>query len=430
MIPVFNMKDKTIEIHGGYEQAEKSSHAVVPPIYQTVAYEFDNAQYAADLFNLVKPGNIYTRLMNPTADVLEKRMAMLEGGVAAIVTASGQAAIEYALINIAKAGDNIVSVPQLYGGTFTLLSCMLPDMGIEGRLAANDSPEEIEKFIDENTKAIYCESIGNPAGNIVDIEALAKVAHKHGVPLIVDNTVASPAICKPISHGADIVVHSLTKFCGGHGNTMGGVIVDSGNFDWTKYPEKYPQFNAPEKAYHGVVYTESFGKAAFVARVRTVAMRNTGAILPPLSCFLILVGLETLSLRMKQHITNTFAIADFLKNHPKVAWVNCSKFEDNKYHKLAQKYTKGSQSGMLTFGLKGGLEDGVKFYDALKLFKRVVNIGDSRSCACHPASTTHRQLNEEQLKMAGIGAELIRLTIGIEDPEDLIADLDQALNAI
>ena len=424
------MKDKTIEIHGGYETAEKSTHAVVPPIYQTVAYEFDDAQYAADLFNLVKPGNIYTRLMNPTADILEKRMTMLEGGVAAVVTASGQAAIEYALLNLARAGQNIVSVPQLYGGTFTLISCMFPDMGIEGRLAASDSPDDIEKLIDENTRAVYCETIGNPAGNIVDIEALAAVAHKHGVPLVVDNTVASPAICKPISHGADIVVHSLTKFCGGHGNTMGGVVVDSGNFDWNAYGDKFSQLTRPEKSYHGVVYTESFGRAAYAARIRTVAMRNTGAVLSPLSCFLILVGLETLSLRMKQHVSNTFAIADFLKNHPKVAWVNCAKFEDNRYHKLAQKYTKGSQSGMLTFGLKGGIEDGVKFYDALKLFKRVVNIGDSRSCACHPASTTHRQLNEEQLKAAGIGPELIRLTVGIEDPEDLIADLAQALDHI
>ncbi|MGN1393933.1 MAG: O-acetylhomoserine aminocarboxypropyltransferase/cysteine synthase family protein [Succinivibrionaceae bacterium] len=422
------MKDQTIQVHGGYD-TEPTTHAVVPPIYQTVAYEFDDSQYAADLFNLERPGNIYTRLMNPTADVLEKRMAMLEGGIAAIATASGQAAITYALINLAKKGDNIVSVPQLYGGTFTLLTSMLPDMGIEGRLAASDSPEDIEKLIDDNTKAVYCETIGNPAGNIVDIEALANVAHRHGIPLVVDNTVASPALCKPIKFGADIVVHSLTKFCAGHGNSMGGIIVDSGKFDWNKYPEKFPQFTKPEKAYHGVVYTEQFGKAAFVARVRTVAMRNTGAVLSPLNCFLILVGLETLSLRMKQHVANTFAIADFLKTHPKVAWVNCVKYSDNKYHNNAQKYTNGTQSGMLTFGLKGGLEDGIKFYDALKLFKRVVNIGDSRSCACHPASTTHRQLTKEQLKMAGIGEELIRLTIGIEDPEDLIVDLEQALNA-
>lgn len=423
------MKDQTIQIHGGYV-TEQSSHAVVPPIYQTVAYEFDDAQHAADLFNLVKPGNIYTRLMNPTADVLEKRMAMLENGVAAIATASGQAAIQYALINLAKAGDNIVSVPQLYGGTFTLISCMLPDFGIEGRLAASDSPDDIEKLIDDKTKAVYCESIGNPAGNIVDIEALAKVAHKHGVPLIVDNTVASPALCKPINFGADIVVHSLTKFCAGHGNTMGGIIIDSGNFDWDAYGDKYSQFTRPEKSYHGVVYTQSFGKAAFIARVRTVAMRNTGAILPAMSCFLILMGLETLTLRMKQHVSNTFAIADFLSNHPKVSWVNCVKDPNNKYHNNALKYTKGTQSGMLTFCLNGGIDDGIKFYDSLKLFKRVVNIGDSRSCACHPASTTHRQLNEKQLEAAGIKPELIRLTVGIEDPEDLIEDLNQALNAL
>ncbi len=424
------MKDKTIEIHGGYETAEKTTHAVVPPIYQTVAYEFDDAQYAADLFNLVKPGNIYTRLTNPTADILEKRMTMLEGGVGSIVVASGQSAITYALTNLATAGKNIVSVPQLYGGTYTLITSILPDFGVEARLATSDSPEDIEKLIDENTRAVYCETIGNPAGNIVDLEALAKVAHKHGVPLVVDNTVASPAICKPISFGADIVVHSLTKFCGGHGNTMGGVIVDSGNFDWNAYSEKYPQFTKPDESYHGVIYTESFGRAAYITRIRAVALRNIGAILPPMSCFMILVGLETLTLRMKQHVSNTFAIADYLRSHPKVAWVNCCKFEDSKYYKLAQKYTKGTQSGMLTFGLKGGMEDGIRFYDALKLFKRVVNIGDSRSCACHPASTTHRQLTDEQLKAAGIGPELIRLTIGIEDPEDLIADLEQALATV
>ncbi len=424
------MKDKTLEIHGGYETAEKTTRAVVPPIYQTVAYEFDDAQYAADLFNLAKPGNIYTRLMNPTADILERRMALLEGGVAAVATASGQAAIQYALLNLAKAGQNIVSVPQLYGGTFTLLTSVFADLGIEGRLAASDSPEDIERLIDDNTRAVYCETIGNPAGNIVDLEALAEVAHRHGIPLVVDNTVASPALCKPISHGADVVVHSLTKFCGGHGNTMGGIVVDSGRFDWTAHREKFPQFTEPEKSYHGVIYTDSFGSAAYAARIRTVGLRNTGAVLPPLSCFLILVGLETLSLRMAQHVSNTFAVADFLRSHPQVAWVNCAKFPDNRYHSLAAKYTKGSQSGMLTFGLRGGLEDGIRFYDALKLFKRVVNIGDSRSCACHPASTTHRQLTEEQLRMAGIGPELIRLTIGIEDPEDLIADLSQALDHV
>jgi len=423
------MKDQTIQVHGGYT-TEPTSHAVVPPIYQTVAYEFDNAQYAADLFNLVKPGNIYTRLMNPTADVLEKRMALLEGGKAAVAVASGQSAIEYALLNLAKNGNNIVSVPQLYGGTLTLLTSVFADLGIEGRLAKSDSPADIEALIDENTRAVYGETSGNPAANIVDISALAEVAHRHGVPLVVDNTVASPALCKPISFGADIVVHSLTKFCGGHGNTMGGIIVDSGRFDWKKYGSKFSQFTAPEKSYHGVVYCDSFGDVAYAARIRTVFLRNTGAILPPQSCFMILVGLETLSLRMKQHVSNTIAIAEFLKKHPKVAWVNSAHFPDSKYHELAVKYTKGSQSGLLTFGLKGGKEDGAKFYDSLRLFKRVVNIGDSRSCVTHPASTTHRQLNSEQLKNAGIGEELIRLTIGIEDPEDLIADIDQALAQI
>ena len=423
------MKDQTIEVRGGYN-TEPTTHAIFPPIYQTVAYEFDNAQHAADLFNLAVPGNIYTRLMNPTTVGLEKRMALLEGGFAAVATSSGMNAITYAIINVAQSGDNIVSVPQLYGGTFTLLDSMLPNYGIQGRFAKSDSPEDIEAQIDERTKAVYCETIGNPAGNIVDLEALAEVAHRHGIPLIVDNTVASPALCKPISFGADIVVHSLTKYCAGHGNTLSGIIVDIGNFDWTKQSENFPQFTKPEKSYHGVVYTETFGRAAFAARIRTVALRNTGGILPAMSCFNILVGLETLTLRMRQHVSNTFAIADFLKNHPKVAWVNCVKDPSNKYHKNAQKYTKGAQSGLLTFGLKGGLEDGIKFYDALKLFKRVVNIGDSRSCACHPASTTHRQLTEEQLRGAGITPELIRLTIGIEDPEDLIEDLSQALDAI
>ena len=293
-------------------------------------------------------------------------------------------AITYAIINVAQSGDNIVSVPQLYGGTFTLLDSMLPNYGIQGRFAKSDSPEDIEAQIDERTKAVYCETIGNPAGNIVDLEALAEVAHRHGIPLIVDNTVASPALCKPISFGADIVVHSLTKYCAGHGNTLGGIIVDSGNFDWTKHSEKFPQFTKPEKSYHGVVYTETFGRAAFAARIRTVALRNTGGILPAMSCFNILVGLETLTLRMRQHVSNTFAIADFLKNHPKVAWVNCVKDPSNKYHKNAQKYTKGAQSGLLTFGLKGGLEDGIKFYDALKLFKRVVKILRLPSCQHHP----------------------------------------------
>lgn len=423
------MNDQTIEVHGGY-QTEQTTHAVIPPIYQTVAYEFDDVQHAADLFNLAKPGNIYSRLMNPTSQVLEERLAMLEQGKAAIVTASGQAAITYAITNITKYGDNIVSVPQLYGGTYTLLTSLLPEYGVEGRLADSDQVADLEAKIDENTKAIYCESIGNPAANIVDIEALAALAHKHGIPLIVDNTVASPALCKPILHGADIVVHSLTKFCAGHGTTLGGVVVDSGKFPWAKYPEKFPQFSVPEKSYHGVVYNEQFGDLSYIARIRTVAMRNTGAVLPALSSFLILMGLETLSLRMQQHVKNTFAIADYLKAHPKVAWVNCAKYEDSKYHALAQKYTKGTQSGLLTFGLKGGLEDGIKFFDSLKLFKRVVNVGDARSCCCHPASTTHRQLTEEQLIGAGITPELIRLTIGIEDTEDLIADIEQALAKI
>ena len=422
------MKDATLGIHAGYE-TDPTTKSVAVPIYQTVAYEFDNAQHGADLFDLAVPGNIYTRIMNPTNDVLEKRVAEMEGGIAGLAVAAGSAAIQYAILTIADQGSNIVTIPMLYGGTYTLFKHMLPSLGIDCRMAKDDSPSSIESLIDENTRAVFCESIGNPAGNIVDIEALAAVAHKHGVPLIVDNTVASPCIIKPISYGADIVVHSLTKYIGGHGNSLGGMIVDSGQFDWAANKDRFPMLNQPEPAYHGVVYTEAFGPAAFIGRARTVPLRNTGAALSPLNAFLILQGLETLSLRMERHTENAMAVAKYLEKDPRVEWVKYAGLKSSPYYDLSQKYTAGKPSALLSFGVKGGFEAGVKFYDALKIFKRLVNIGDAKSLAAHPASTTHRQLNDEELKSANVSPEMIRLCIGIEHIDDIIEDLDQALSA-
>lgn len=422
------MKDETIAIHAGY-QSEPTTHAVATPIYQTAAYEFDNAQHGADLFDLAVPGNIYTRLMNPTNDILEKRLAALEGGVAALVTSSGAAAIAYAIQNLIRQGDNIVSTPQLYGGTYTLFAHMLPQQGVETRFADNDSAAAIEKLIDEKTKAVYCESIGNPAGNIVDLKAICEVAHRYGVPVIVDNTVASPALCKPIEFGADIVVHSLTKYICGHGTTLGGAIVDSGKFDWKAHADRFPQFSTPEVAYHGTVYCDAFGAAAYIARARTVPMRNTGATMAPMNAFLIMQGLETLSLRMERHTENAQKVAEYLQQHPLVSWVAYAGLPDSPYYELSKTYMKGRPSAILSFGLKGGYKDGVCFYDALKLFKRLVNIGDAKSLACHPASTTHRQLNDEELRDAGVKPEMIRLSVGIEHIDDIIADLEQALAA-
>ena len=422
------MKDATLGIHAGYE-TDPTTKSVAVPIYQTVAYEFDNAQHGADLFDLAVPGNIYTRIMNPTNDVLEKRVAEMEGGVAGLAVSAGSAAIHYAIVTIADQGSNIVTVPMLYGGTYTLFKHMLPSLGIDCRMAKDDSAEAIEALIDENTRAIFCESIGNPSGNIVDLEALAAVAHKHGVPLIVDNTVASPCIIKPIEHGADIVIHSLTKYIGGHGNSVGGVIVDSGKFDWVANKERFPMLNEPEPAYHGVVYTEAFGPAAYIGRARTVPLRNTGAALSPMNAFLILQGLETLSLRMERHTENAMAVAKYLEADPRVEWVRYGGLKSSPYYDLAQKYTDGKPSALLSFGVKGGFEAGVKFYDALQIFKRLVNIGDAKSLAAHPASTTHRQLNDEELATANVTPEMLRLCIGIEHIDDIIADLDQALNA-
>ncbi|HBL01251.1 MAG TPA: bifunctional O-acetylhomoserine aminocarboxypropyltransferase/cysteine synthase, partial [Aeromonas salmonicida] len=365
------MKDATLALHHGFS-SDPTTKAVAVPIYQTVAYEFDSAQHGADLFNLAVPGNIYTRIMNPTNDVLEQRMAALEGGIAGLVVSAGSAAITYAIQALTAAGDNIVSTPQLYGGTYTLFAHMLPSFGVEVRFAKDDSAEAIAALIDDKTKAVYCESIGNPAGNIVDLAAFAKVAHARGVPLIVDNTVATPVLCKPIEHGADIVVHSLTKYVGGHGNSLGGVVVDSGKFPWADHAERFPQLTQPEPSYHGVVYTEAFGPAAFIGRVRTVPLRNTGAALAPMNAFLLLQGLETLSLRMERHVDNALQVAHHLKHHPKVAWVSYAGLPGHPHYLLAEKYMGGRPSAILSFGLKEGYEAGVRFYDALKIFKRLV----------------------------------------------------------
>jgi len=422
------MKDQTLAIHAGFK-SDPTTKSVAVPIYQTVAYEFDNAQHGADLFNLAVPGNIYTRIMNPTTDVLEQRCAALEGGIGALCLSAGSAAINYAVLNIAEQGNNIVSVPLLYGGTYTLFKHMLPRQGIEVRFAADDSVEAMQGLIDENTTAVFCESIGNPAGNIVDIEALADMAHEHGVPLIVDNTVATPALIKPIQYGADIVVDSLTKYMGGHGNSLGGVIVDAGHFPWEKYPKKFHMLNEPEASYHGVVYTEAMGEAAYIARARTVPLRNTGSAISPMNAFLILQGMQTLPLRMERHCNNALAVANYLKDHKKVSWVNYGGLPDSPYFELAQKYTNGKPSALLTFGIKGGYDAGVKFYDALQMFLRLVNIGDVKSLASHPASTTHRQLSGEELDSAGVTPDMLRLCIGIEDIEDILADLEQALES-
>lgn len=422
------MKLNTVAIHGGYE-TEPTTKSVAVPIYQTVAYEFDNAQHGADLFNLAVPGNIYTRINNPTNNVLEMRVAEMEGGIAGLALSAGSAAVTYAILTISQAGNNIVTVPLLYGGTYTLFAHMLPSLGIEVRFAEDDSPEALEKLIDEKTTAVYCESIGNPAGNIVDLAAIAEMAHNNGVPVIVDNTVATPVLIRPIEHGCDIVVHSLTKYMGGHGNSIGGVIVDGGTFPWDEHPDRFPMLNNPEPSYHGVVYTDAMGPAAFIGRARTVPLRNTGACLSPFNAFLIMQGIETLGLRMERHTENALAVAKYLQGHDKVEWVSYAGLEDSPYYELAQKYTNGRPSALLSFGIKGGFDAGVKCFDAFKLFKRLVNIGDAKSLATHPASTTHRQLTEEELATARVTPDMVRLCVGIEDIDDIIADLEQALAA-
>ena len=422
------MRDETLAIHAGYEP-DPTTHAVAVPIYQTVAYQFDNAQHGADLFNLAVPGNIYTRIMNPTNDVLEKRVAALENGIAGLALSAGSAAVNYSILTIAEAGNNVVSVPLLYGGTYTLFAHMLPKQGIEVRFADDDSPASLERLIDGKTIAVFAETIGNPAGNIADIEAISDMAHSHGVPVIVDSTVTPPPLLKPIDYGVDIVVHSMTKYMGGHGNSLGGVIVDSGKFPWTEHAAKFPGLTQPEPAYHGIVYSDALGPAAYIGRVRTVPLRNTGSALSPFNAFLLLQGLETLPLRMERHVDNAMAVAKYLQSHSQVEWVHYAGLPDSKYYDLAQKYTNGKPSALLSFGVKGGYDAGVKFYDALQLFRRLVNIGDAKSLAAHPASTTHRQLTEAEQAGAGVTPDMIRLCIGIEHIEDIVADLDQALAA-
>ena len=424
------MKIETIAVHAGYKP-DPVTKAVVPPIYQTVAYAFDSAQHGADLFDLKVAGNIYTRIMNPTQSVLEERVAALEGGIAALALASGQAAITYAIQTIAEAGDNIVSSSALYGGTYNLFAHTFPQFGIETRFADYKNPASFEPLIDAKTKAIYVESLGNPQGNITDIAAIAAVAHKHGLPLIVDNTVPSPYLWRPIEHGADIVVQSLTKYLGGHGNSIGGAIIDSGKFPWAEHKARFKRLNEPDVSYHGVVYTEALGPAAFIGRARVVPLRNTGAAISPFNAFLILQGIETLALRMDRISENALAVAQHLKKHPKVKWVNYAGLPDHPDHALVKKYLRdGKASGLLTFGVDGGREGGARFLDALQLFTRLVNIGDVRSLATHPASTTHRQLNPEELTKSGVTEDTVRLCVGIEHIDDLRADLDQALAAV
>jgi len=421
------MKRETIAIHGGYE-GDPTTKAVAVPIYQTIGFEFDSAEHGAALFNLEVQGNIYTRIGNPTNTVLEKRVAALEGGVDALSVSSGMAAIHYALVNIAELGNNIVSLPQLYGATYTLLAHILPKQGISARFAESEHPDAVERLIDESTRAVFCESVGNPAGNVADIEGLARVAHKHGVPLIVDNTVATPILLRPIEYGADVVVHSMTKFMGGHGTTLGGMIVDGGQFPWRDYPERFYMLNRPEPAYHGVVYTEHFGKAAYVARCRTVCQRNTGSTLAPLNGFLLLQGIETLALRVERHVENARKVAEYLRSHGKVQWVNYAGFSDSPLYPLAQRYMGSRRCSLLTFGVRGGFEAGAQCFNALRLFKRMVNMGDAKSLACHPASTTHRQLSPEEQQRVGVSPEMLRLSVGIEHIDDILDDLGQALD--
>ncbi|WP_119394663.1 O-acetylhomoserine aminocarboxypropyltransferase/cysteine synthase family protein [Salinibius halmophilus] len=421
------MKLESLALHEGYE-SEATTKAATTPIYQTTSYTFDNTQHGADLFNLAVPGNIYSRIMNPTNDVLEKRMAAMEGGVGALCVASGMSAITYAIQCLTEVGDNIVSTSQLYGGTFNLFAHTLPRQGIETRMVSHDDYEGFEAAIDDKTKAVFCESIGNPAGNVVDLQRLAEIAHKHGVPLIVDNTVATPFLCRPFEHGADIVVHSLTKYIGGHGTTVGGVIVDSGKFDWVANKERFPVLNEPDPSYHGVVYTEALGEAAYIGRCRVVPLRNTGAALSPMNAFQIMQGLETLGLRMERHCENAEKLAQYLEKHPKVAWVNYAGLANSSYRATCEKITGGKASGILSFGIKGGFEACAKFIDSLQMILRLVNIGDAKSLACHPASTTHRQLNPEELAKAGVSEDLVRISVGIEHIDDIIADVEQALN--
>lgn len=422
------MKIETVAIHGGYEP-DPTTKAVAVPIYQTTSYAFDDTQHGADLFDLKVQGNIYTRIMNPTTDVLEKRVAAMEGGVGALALASGMAAITNSVFTLCEAGDNIVTTTTLYGGTYNLFAHTLPQLGIEARFADPKDPAGMAALIDERTKMVFCESIGNPAGNVVDIGALADMAHANGVPLVVDNTVPSPYLCRPFEHGADIVVHALTKYMGGHGTTIGGIIVDSGNFPWADHAERFQRLNTPDVSYHGVVYTEALGPAAFIGRARVVPLRNMGAAISPFNSFLVLQGLETLAVRMDRHCENAIAVANYLQSHPQVEWVRYAGLEGSPDKPLVDKYMGGRASSIMSFGITGGKEAGARFIDALKLAVRLVNIGDAKTLACHPATTTHRQLNPEEMARAGVSEDLIRLSIGIEHIDDIIDDLAQALEA-
>ncbi|MDX2504654.1 MAG: aminotransferase class I/II-fold pyridoxal phosphate-dependent enzyme [Gammaproteobacteria bacterium] len=423
------MKLESLALHHGYE-SEATTKAAAVPIYQTTSYTFDNTQHGADLFDLKVPGNIYTRIMNPTTDVLEQRLAAMEGGIGALAVASGMSAITYSIQCICGVGDNIVSTSQLYGGTYNLFAHSLPKQGIEVRMVSFDDYSGFEKAIDDKTRAIFCESIGNPAGNVVDIIKLAEIAHRHGVPLIVDNTVATPYLCRPIELGADIIIHSLTKYIGGHGTSIGGVIIDSGQFDWAANKERFSVLNEPDPSYHGVVYTEALGPAAYIGRCRVVPLRNTGAAISPFNSFQILQGLETLGLRMERHCENAEKLAEYLKNHAKVEWVKYAALPDSPYYPVCKKITGGKASGILSFGIKGGGKAGGQFIDGLNMILRLVNIGDAKSLACHPASTTHRQLNEDELIAAGVSTDLVRISVGIENIEDIIADVSQALESV
>ncbi len=425
---VATMKNETIALHGGFD-ADPTTKAVAVPIYQTVAYSFDSAEHGAALFNLEAEGYRYTRIGNPTNSVLEQRMALLEGGIDALTVSSGQTALYYASLNVADAGRNIISVPQLYGTTHTLFAHVLPRLGVTVRFAKSDRPQDMAALVDENTRALFCETVGNPAGNVCDLEGMAAVAHRAGVPLIVDNTVPTPVLIRPIEYGADIVLHSLTKFLGGHGTTLGGIIVDSGKFPWKEHAARYPMFSTPDESYHGMVYTDHYGAKAFLGRCRSVYQRTMGAVLAPLNAFLLLQGIETVVLRVDRHVENARRVAEFLRDDPRVASVSYAGFPDNPYYPLVQKYLGGRACSLLTFAIRGGFDGGVRFYNALKLFKRLVNLGDAKSLACHPASTTHRQMSPAEQRLAGIGPETIRLSVGIEHIDDILADLDQALAA-
>ena len=422
------MRNETIALHSGYE-TDPTTKSVAVPIYQTVAYEFDSAEHGAALFNLEVEGFRYSRISNPTNVVLERRVSALEGGLESLSVSTGQAALHYSVLNVTGPGTNIVSVPQLYGTSHTLFAHLLPKFGITVRFGESDAADAIERLVDDDTRAVFCESVGNPAGNICDIEALADVAHRHGVPLIVDNTVATPILLRPIEFGADIVVHSLTKFMGGHGTTMGGIIVDSGKFPWTKYAKRFSMFTEPDASYHDLVYTDHFGAAAYIARCRSVYQRTLGSVLSPLSAFLLLQGIETVALRIDRHTENAKKVAEFLRDDARVDWISYAGFSDNPYFGLAQKYLGGRACSLMTFGIRGGFLAGTRFYDALRLIKRLVNLGDAKSLACHPASTTHRQMSPEEQEKAGVRPEAIRLSIGIEHIDDIIDDIDQALEA-